>query len=252
MGRMGKGVLGSATGMGLPSEGWGWGIKSSSHPALAKGKSHRRYCFQGKAFYLKRRNIKHRAFRAPEGSWEQWAARRKGGGAAWSWGRGYKVLGVGAAWPWVGGLQGGGWGAGVQAWEWGCMALGAGLHGPGVDGGCSVQLRGGVTSEQTGSDPGLLSGPQAQPTWPVRADSSPRPSDTPQLGGRDSAGPTLLGTLSAGRSDTSPLGTAPPPRTMPWRFPFIPLGLLSPLAAPLSPPSLPCPCWPFTALSIAS
>ena len=77
--RLGDGVgtigRGSATGMGLPSEGWGWGIKSSSHPALAREKSHQRYFFQGKAFYLKRRNIKHRAFRAPEGSWEQWAAR---------------------------------------------------------------------------------------------------------------------------------------------------------------------------------
>ena len=76
--RLGDGVgtigRGSATGMGLPSEGWGWGIKSSSHPALAREKSHQRYFFQGKAFYLKRRNIKHRAFRAPEGSWEQWAA----------------------------------------------------------------------------------------------------------------------------------------------------------------------------------
>ena len=159
VGRMGRGVLGSATGMGLPSEGWGWGIKSSSHPALAKGKSHRRYCFQGKAFYLKRKNIKHRAFRAPEGSWEQWAARRKRMGAAWPWGRGYKVGDAVLEY---------------KAWERGCVAQG-------LMGAAACSWKGGVTSEQTGSAPGLLSGPQAQPTWPVRADSSPCPSDTPQL-----------------------------------------------------------------------
>lgn len=124
--------------MGLPSEGWGWGIKSSSHPALARGKSHRRYFFQGKAFYLKRRNIKHRAFRALEGSWEQWAALRKRVGAAWSWGRG------GVTRSWVG-LHGPGgratrswWGCmslGVGAtrcWGWGLHGLGVGLHGPGA------------------------------------------------------------------------------------------------------------------------
>lgn len=115
-GGWGGASFGSATGMGLPSEGWAWGIKSSSHPALARGKSHRKYFFQGKAFYLKGRNMKHRAFRAPEGSWEQWAARRKRMGAAWSWGRGV--------------LQGPGWG--FMALGVGLQGLGAGLHGPGA------------------------------------------------------------------------------------------------------------------------
>lgn len=48
----------------LPRAGGG-GIESSSHSALAKGKSHGRYCFPGKTFYLKRRNVKYTAFRTP-------------------------------------------------------------------------------------------------------------------------------------------------------------------------------------------
>lgn len=253
-GGWGGASFGSATGMGLPSEGWAWGIKSSSHPALARGKSHRKYFFQGKAFYLKGRNMKHRAFRAPEGSWEQWAARRKRMGAAWSWGRGYKA-----------------WGRGCTAQGRGCMARrgsGRGCRAQYHTRASSTQLerRCRLTgrSEQPGSAPGLLSGQQTQPTWLVRADSSPGPSDAPQLHrGRDSAGPTLwgrgqgvtaLGALSAGRaptrsgrSDTSPLDGMPSPHHA-----FVPLGLLSCLAAPPSPPSVRRPCWPFTMLSVAS
>lgn len=58
---------------------WARGIESSSHFALAKVKSHLRYCFQGKAFCLKRSNTKYRVFReSHECSSEQWAMAKEG------------------------------------------------------------------------------------------------------------------------------------------------------------------------------
>lgn len=58
------------------------GIKSSSCLALAEGKPHLRYCFQGKAFYLKGSNMKERACRALREAAQnnaQWEERKVGG-----------------------------------------------------------------------------------------------------------------------------------------------------------------------------